>query len=521
MKTLPELAGSEISDLILPSNDQPVHEWFEMQVLRTPLAPALICQDITLTYQILNEKANRLAAQLRVQGVGPDTLVALCMDNRPELVISILAVLKAGGAYVPIDLSNPNARIKYIVADTSVSIMLTVSPYAERLIQMVPQLICVDCISIDNHYSTCNVPQQIQMQNLIYCIYTSGSTGQPKGALNEHRGFSNLVRWYIDDVGMTADDRVIVASSIGFDLTQKNILAPLCAGACVLLPSYSPANAQAFLQAFSVMRPTWINCAPSVFRTFSGSPRTRTLKTVVLGGEPIDDALILSLAGREVRLVNSYGPAECSDVAIWNVWDIADLDAARDRGQMPIGLPIRNVEILLLDSNQKSVAAGQLGEICISGLSVGRGYLNRQELNFDRFISYPHAPTTGKIYKTGDIGKLTANKLITFVGRQDSQIKIRGQRVELGEIESLLLTCEMVKSAVVCAYTLTPDDTRIVAYVVVTPNILFSIDTITKMLLNHLPTYMIPRHWVQLDVFPLNLSGKIDRQALPKPDWGR
>jgi amino acid adenylation domain-containing protein len=496
--------------------ERPVQEWFEMQVRRKPMATALVSVDATLSYQALNEWANQLAARLRKDGVKPNTLVGICIDQRVELVVGLLAVLKAGGAYIPIDPNNPDARIQYILGDTSAHTLLTISPLADRFVSFGLDLICIDDPSAVVQNTSCDLPMLTSMEHLVYCIYTSGSTGKPKGALNLHRGFANLVRWYIGDVGMMPEDRVMITSSIGFDLTQKNIMAPLCVGACVLIPPCSPADASCFLRALSAMAPTWINCAPSAFRTFANSPRTKTIKTVVLGGETIDSALIANLAGRDLRLVNSYGPTECSDVAIWNVWHMG---SATETGNMPIGRPIPNVRAHLLDITLKPIAVGDLGEICISGVGVGRGYLARPEMTAEKFIPDPFTPEGGLMYRTGDLGKLRADGAIDFVGRRDFQVKVRGHRIELGEIESCLLSCPSVKAAAVCAHDATPGDTRLVAYLVACDGIAMSFDTLAQILRGTLPDYMVPTDWLQLDILPTTLSGKIDRKALPKPGW--
>ncbi|HET9645553.1 MAG TPA: amino acid adenylation domain-containing protein [Burkholderiaceae bacterium] len=501
-----------------PGTTRPVHEWFERQVRRTPEAPALATAGgETVSYRMLNECANRLASRLRWAGVGSNTLVALCMDQGRPLVASMLAVLKAGGAYVPIDPNNPDARIRHILQDTSARLLLTMSSLAGRLADMGPELVCVDDPAIAVSGAADDLHVAVQMDQSVYCIYTSGSTGRPKGALNLHRGLSNLVAWYIGEAGLSATDRVMLASSIGFDLTQKNVIAPLCIGACVLLPQCSPADAPRFLKALSTMAPTWINCAPSTFRTFATSPRTKTLRTVVLGCETVDEALVSILKGRDLRLINSYGPTECSDVALWEQWS---MNGAVPAGNMPIGRPIAQVRSLLLDSALKPVPPGEAGEICIGGVGVGRGYLGQPDKTADRFVVDPSDPDQGLIYRTGDLGRLRADGSVEFIGRQDFQVKVRGHRIELGEIESRLLENPGVAAAAVCALEAARGDIRLVAYVVAAAaSAPLSNEALAHDLRRHLPEYMVPGVWVLLDSLPINLSGKIDRPMLPKPIW--
>ncbi|WP_168191911.1 non-ribosomal peptide synthetase [Chromobacterium phragmitis] len=497
---------------------RPVHEWFEQQVRRTPEAVALeTAAGETVSYRTLNERANRLAARLRYAGVCQNTLVALCMDQGSQLVTSLLAVLKAGGAYVPIDTSNPDSRIQYILKDTSAHLLLTMSSLVGRLAGMGCELVCVDDLSTVMFSSSDDLHVPVQTDDWVYCIYTSGSTGKPKGALNLHRGLSNLISWYLCEAGLSAMDRVIVASSIGFDLTQKNVIAPLCIGACVLLPQCTPADASRFLKALSTLAPTWINCSPSTFRTFATSPRTKTLRTVVLGGEAVDESMVSKLKGRDLRLINSYGPTECSDVALWEQWP---MNAEVPAGNMPIGRAIPQVRSVLLDSALKPVPSGEVGEICIGGVAVGGGYLGQPDKTADRFVIDPSDPDEGLIYRTGDLGRLRADGSIEFIGRQDFQVKVRGHRIELGEIESYLLENPAVGAAAVCAYEAAPGDKRLVAYVVASAeSVPLSSQVLAQDIRRHLPEYMVPCDWIQLDSLPINLNGKINRQVLPKPIW--
>lgn len=501
-----------------PASSRPVHQWFETQVEQTPDATAVVFEDSRLSYRELNARANQVARSLRDAGVTPGVLVGLCIERGPQMVVGILAVLKAGAAYLPIDPDNPDERIRFIVQDTGLGTLLTSSHLQPRFADFALNLMCLDNLAESAvHFDTTNLNLSVALQDLAYCIYTSGSTGQPKGALNTHGGFANLVQWYVrDGLHMRNDDRVMLASSVGFDLTQKNILGPLCAGACLMIPQHSPAHAMGFMKALTAYRPTWLNCAPSAFRAFAGSARTASLRMLVLGGEPVDAALLEQLRGRPLTLVNSYGPTECSDVASWCSQDMQTLAQATE---MPLGQAIPGVQVFVLDENLQPVAIGEAGEIHIAGTGVGQGYLRRAALSAQTFIPNPYGPAGSRMYKSGDLGRYLSDGSLAFIGRIDFQVKVRGHRIELGEIESRLSACAAIREAVVMALEAGAGEKRLVAYLVAGDGHVIDGEQLANTLREDLPDYMVPDTWIALPQLPLNINGKLDRKALPPPAW--
>ncbi|UTY57071.1 non-ribosomal peptide synthetase [Massilia sp. erpn] len=486
-----------------------LHQLFELQVARTPSATALLFGEQALSYAELNLRANRLAHALRADGVGPDTLVGLCVERGCDMVVGMLAILKAGGAYVPLDPDYPAQRLAYMLDDTRAPVLLLQRHLAARLPPHAARVHWLDEADTAPGQPDGNPPNRTLPQHLAYCIYTSGSTGGPKGAINTHQGVANLLAWYCP--GQAGGERIMLASSLSFDLTQKNILGPLLAGATLVIPCGGAADVAAFQDALQRHRPSRINCAPSAYRAYMEAAQPHSLRTVVLGGEPIDQALAAALAAQGIALVNSYGPTECADVALFHR---QEPDAAA--GPLPLGRPLPHVRVYVLDAALVPVPPGVAGEIHIAGSGLARGYLNRPGLSADRFIPDPYGPPGSRMYRTGDLGRHTSAGTIEFIGRLDHQVKIRGHRIELGEIEQALLRCQDVREAVITAPADPAGERRLVAYVAGTAG---RLDTaaLSQQLQQVLPAYMLPAAWVVLDAFPLNPNGKIDRAALPAP----
>ncbi|UTY57074.1 amino acid adenylation domain-containing protein [Massilia sp. erpn] len=486
-----------------------LHQLFEQQVERTPSATALLFGEQVLSYAELNLRANRLAHALRADGVGPDTLVGLCVERGCDMVVGMLAILKAGGAYVPLDPDYPAERLAYMLDDTRAPVLLLQRHLAARLPSHAARVHWLDEAGTAPGQPDGNPPNRTLPQHLAYCIYTSGSTGGPKGAINTHQGVANLLAWYCP--GQAGGERIMLASSLSFDLTQKNILGPLLAGATLVIPCGGAADVAAFQDALQRHRPSRINCAPSAYRAYMEAAQPHSLRTVVLGGEPIDQALAAALAAQGIALVNSYGPTECADVALFHR---QEPDAAA--GPLPLGRPLPHVRVYVLDAALVPVPPGVAGEIHIAGSGLARGYLNRPGLSADRFIPDPYGPPGSRMYRTGDLGRHTSAGTIEFIGRLDHQVKIRGHRIELGEIEQALLRCQDVREAVITAPADPAGERHLVAYVAGTAG---RLDTaaLSQQLQQVLPAYMLPAAWVVLDAFPLNPNGKIDRAALPAP----
>jgi amino acid adenylation domain-containing protein len=492
-----------------------VHELFDEQVRAVPEAVAVVCDGQQLSYCELDARANQVAHLLREWGVGPDVLVGLCVERGLDMVVGLLGIVKAGGAYVPLDPEYPAQRLAYMLQDTAAPVLLT----QQHLLDSLP-LHGAHTLLLDAHRAriaqqpTTTPANLSRSEHLVYCIYTSGSTGTPKGALNTHKGVANLVRWYFSpDMATVPNERVMLSSSLSFDLTQKNVLGPLLCGATLIVPTGRTADADAFHAALQRHRPTRINCAPSAYRLYRSSAPLGALRMAVLGGEPVDATLAAEFSGSPTTLVNSYGPTECADVAVAWVHPAEAPPAA-----LPLGRPIPNVQVYVVDQDLALLPAGATGELCIAGVGVGRGYLNRPELTAERFVPDPFGPPGGRMYRTGDLARYREDGCLEFLGRVDHQVKIRGQRIELGEIEAALASHPDVREAAVSARSDEGAEPRLVGYLVGDSALGQTVESVRAHLLRQLPAYMVPTAWVVLDSLPLGPNGKLDRTALPAPN---
>jgi amino acid adenylation domain-containing protein len=526
LKDLPLLSEAEREQVLVEWNDTKadfpsdkcIHQLFEEQVEKRPEAVAVIFEDQQLTYGELNAKANQLAHYLRELGVKPDTLVAICVERSLEMVIGLLGILKAGGAYVPLDPDYPKERLAFMLQDTAAPVLLMQEHLKDKLPKHIAREVRLDADwnSISQHPTT-NPDNVTLPQHLAYCIYTSGSTGRPKGAVNMHQGFVNLVHWYFcQELGTQSTERVMLASSLGFDLTQKNVLGSIVSGATLIIPPGTITDIDNFRVTVEKHQPTRINCAPSAYQAYQGAASASSLCTVILGGEPIEATLVAELSAKQIVLVNSYGPTECADVAISYL-----NRPGKGIINIPLGWPISNVQVFILDEALNPIPIGVAGEIYIAGVGVSRGYLNRPDLTAERFIPHSFGEPGGRMYKTGDVGRYLSDGSIEFLGRIDQQVKIRGFRIELGEIESMLLIHPCISQTVVTAREDSPGDKRLVAYVVTKEKSHLTVNNLRAHLQKNLPEYMVPAAWVFLDTLPLNPNGKIDRKALPMPELSR
>ncbi len=357
----------------------------------------------------------------------------------------------------------------------------------------------------------------LEPHHLAYVIYTSGSTGRPKGVMVEHRGLSNLLDWYLEDLGLCSDDTVLLVSSYSFDLTQKNILGPLLAGGRLHLAG--PFVPDALVAQIRREGITHINLSPSAFHALidaAGAEGLGGLRRVVLGGEPIQPARLQALPEPRPRFINSYGPTECSDVVAWHTLD-AELDRYR-AASVPLGRSVRNVRLYVLDAHRQPVPTGVAGEIYVGGAGVGRGYRNLPELTGACFLADPfHGEGQARMYKTGDLGRWLANGSLEYLGRSDDQVKLRGFRVELGEIGASLARCDGVREAAVLAREDAPGEQRLVAYYVAEPGAAVEASALRRHMQAQLPEHMVPAAYVRLEHLPLTPNGKLDRRALPAP----
>ncbi|HET7867921.1 MAG TPA: amino acid adenylation domain-containing protein, partial [Burkholderiaceae bacterium] len=495
-----------------------IHQRFEQQVRRTPESPALVFEDTTLSYAQLDAQTNRLAHHLIALGVRPDSRVALCLPRGIHMVVALLATLKAGGAYVPLDPGYPPERLAFMLEDSRPRVLLTDA--ATRAALPTPTEIAV--VQLDDprpwHDRPAHAPDAaalgLQSGHLAYVIYTSGSTGRPKAAAVTRQGLRNLLAWHVDDMQLTPEHSVLLATSHSFDLTQKNMLGPLLVGATLHLAP-EPFDPQAILQCIDAHRIAYLNMSPSAFHALidtRGLQHNRSLRRVVLGGEPIQVGRLLQLSEPRPEFINSYGPTECSDVVAFHT---LGEPLSQYAGGVPIGRPLRNTRIHVLDAMGSLVPIGAIGEIHIAGAGVARGYLNRPDLTAERFVPDPFGPKGSRMYRSGDLGRWKPDGTLEFLGRNDHQVKIRGFRIELGEIEAALLACPGVREAVVLTREDEPGNKRLVAYLTGSQ---LQPEALRVALARSLPEYMVPAAYVLLEALPLTPNGKLDRKALPAPE---
>ncbi len=505
-----------------------IHHLIEAQVERTPDAVALIFEGQSLTYHQLNARANQLAHYLRTQGAEPGTIIGICMEYSIEMIVGLLGILKAGSAYTPLDPNYPAERLSTMISDAQPLLVLTQSHLQTRLPNKT-QFIAVDQATdllkaqpIENPSITVKLPTA---DDLIYVLFTSGSTGRPKGAGVYHRSFTNLVQWFISDLELTAQDSVLLISSLSFDLTQKNIYAPLLCGGTlhlVEMPIFDPHQIGRAIERYDI---SWVNCTPSTFYAVVDSTSTSliSLRYVVLGGEPITMPRLIDWLEQpeiEAKIVNTYGPTECTDICTFYV---VEEPSRFINHPVPLGRPIDNIQLYILDQQLQLVPIGAVGELCIAGAGVGMGYINDPEMTEQKFRSpsFTADPVVQvRLYKTGDLARYQPDGTIEFLGRIDHQVKIRGFRVELGDIEAALNQHPNIHEAVVIAQETAMGGKRLVAYFVATDLPQKSqqfLHTLRQYLQQRLPDHMIPAIFVPLDQLPLTPNGKVNRQALPEP----
>jgi amino acid adenylation domain-containing protein len=506
------------------SQHQLVHELFEQQVERTPDAVAVVFEEQSVTYAELNAKANQLGRYLRARQVGPDQLVAVCTERGVEMIVALLGILKAGGAYIPLDPSYPTGRLAQMLEDARPKVLLT----QERLKKQLPHT-SGEVIALDGDWS--RIAQQrtdnlappdpeLNAHRLAYVIYTSGSTGTPKGVMVEHAGVVNFLTSMRDRPGIAATDRLLAVTTVSFDIAALEIYLPLVNGARLFLASRETAlDANRLMALLEENDISILQATPATWQLLlSAGWQGRANLEALCGGEALSKDLATTLCSRVGALWNLYGPTETT---IWSCrWK---LDEPTGSAVEPIGHPLSNTQVYILDSHAQPVPVGVAGEIYIGGAGVARGYLNRPELTAQRFLPDPFSATPGaRLYRTGDLGRWRPDGAIEYLGRNDHQIKIRGFRIELGEIESQLLQHPQVKEAVVLAREDEPGDKRLLAYVTVRNLSETGSDSCTSELREHLkrllPDQMIPNAFVILQNFPLTPNGKLDRRALPAPD---
>jgi amino acid adenylation domain-containing protein len=507
--------------------DKCVHELIEEQAARTPDAIAVVYESERLTCAELNARANRLAHHLRSLGVRPDDRVAICAERSLEMVIGLLAIHKAGGAYVPLDPGYPAERLAFMLEDSAPTVALTHGAARAALEEGMarlahrPPILAVDDDAAWIHEPTVNPdPAEVGLtsRHLAHVIYTSGSTGQPKGAMNEHRGVVNRVAWGQRAYGLTPGDRVLQKTPFSFDVSAWEFFWPLSTGARLVMARpgghRNPAYLSDIIRAEGI---TTLHFVPSMMGAFlevAEASNCMSLRRVFTSGEALPAGLVRLFHQRlpGVELHNLYGPTETAiEVTAWTS------TAGALPANIPIGRPISNTRIYILDRNREPVPIGATGEIHIGGVQVCRGYLNRPRLTAERFIANPFVEGE-RLYRTGDLGRFRPDGTIEYLGRNDFQVKIRGFRIELGEIEARLAEHPGVREAVVLAREDAPGEKRLVAYITARPGAAPpGAEALREHLAASLPEYMVPAAYVALEALPLSANGKLDRKALPAP----
>ena len=505
--------------------DRCVHQLFEAQVRRTPQNLAVVFGEDQLSYEALNLRANRLAHHLQALGVGPDVVVGICLERSTEMVVALLGVLKAGGAYLPLDPAYPLERLGFMLADAGAPVLVTSTGLGDRLPDTAATVVRLDreASAIAQRPGT-DPDSDVRPDHLAYVIYTSGSTGVPKGVAMSHRPLSNLLTWQIAQAAFTPGGTTLQFAAVGFDVSFQEIFATWCSGGALVLTTDEDRR-----DAAQVLRLLSERAVNRLFVPFVGlqqiadSARFRNalpgaLGLVVTAGEqlrvtPAVVDFFTSLSRASLR--NQYGPSEthvASEFALSG-------DARNWPALPPIGRPIANTRIYLLDRWLNPVPVGVPGEIHIAGVGLARGYLNQPALTAERFLPDLFGPEPGgRMYRTGDLGRYRLDGDIEFLGRLDHQVKVRGFRVELGEVESVLSQQPGVRQAAVSTWDDGHGERRLVAYVVAEPGVVTTASELRRFLVARLPEHLIPSAFVALDTLPLSPNGKVDRRALPDPD---
>ncbi|ASS75351.1 hypothetical protein CIG75_10345 [Tumebacillus algifaecis] len=493
-----------------------VHRLFEEQVRRTPDRIAVSFDDVSLTYQQLDELANRRADQLLALGIEKETLVGLYLNRSHELIVSILAIWKAGGAYVPLDPSHPQERVIFTLQDARAAVLVTESSLLSTWMDEIEQVLCIDVDRKDQQMIDRQVHPQSHPHQLAYVIYTSGSTGQPKGVQIEHRSLTNLLFSLQNKLSFSERDVLVAVTTITFDISTVDLFLPLITGAQVVVAnSDQVADARLLAQLLQEKNATVLQATPATwYQLINSGWQGKQDLLVMSGGESMPRALADDLLMRSREVWNLYGPTETTVYATGG--------RVGAQGTVLIGEALDNVEAYVLDAHLQPVPLGAKGELYVGGVCLARGYLNRLELTAEKFIPHPFSSSDeARLYKTGDIARYQADGNLEILGRVDNQVKVRGYRIELGEIEATLTEHQEVKQAAIIVTDAGDGDVRLIGFV--TMKFAVTATTLKRKELRHflksrLPDYMVPAHLVILEEMPLTTSGKVDRKALKVPD---
>jgi amino acid adenylation domain-containing protein len=521
LSQLPFMTKIEQSQVLVDWNDtataypknECIHQLFEEQVKCTPDAVAVLFEDEQITYSDLNDRANQLGHHLRTLGVGPDVLVGICMKRSMDMLVGLLAILKAGGAYVPLDPTYPPDRLAFMVTDAQVKVLLS----QRELLPDLP-LLQAPVICLDTDWATwareprTNSSGQTHPKNLAYVIYTSGSTGRPKGVAIEHHSAVTFLYWAKETFTQQELSGLLASTSICFDLSVFELFVPLSWGGRVILAE----NALQLPTLLARQEVTLINTVPSAMATLIRVDAIPpSVQSVNLAGEALQSKLVQQIYQQETiqQVFNLYGPSEDTTYSTYAVLKKGI------PGLPPIGRPISNTQIYLLDEHLQPVPIGIAGEVYIGGMGLARGYLNRPGLTAETFLPHPFSTEPGaRLYRTGDLARYLPDGNICYTGRIDYQVKVRGYRIEVGEIEAALEKHSGVRECVVVVREDEVGDKRLVAYVVTREPSAPAISELRQYVQRTLPDYMVPAVFLLMEALPLTPNGKVDRRALPEPD---
>ncbi len=531
ISNLPILTKGEQDQMFLKWNDTKedypedkcIHQLFETQVEKSPDAFAVIYEDDKLTYRELNERSNQLAHYLRKQGVGPDVLVGICIDRSIEMIVSLLGILKAGGAYIPLEPAYPQERLEHMIDDSKAGILLS----EEYLLDYLPETVVKKVYlgrdrDVISRCSTENISNLTNADNLAYIIYTSGSTGDPKGVAIEHKAVVNQLYWRQELLRLDNNDLVLQKTPYSFDVSVWELFMPLMFGSRLLIAKPEGHKDPAYLiKLIQEQEVTTLHFVPSMLQIFlesTGVEKCTSIKCVISSGEVLSfDLQNRFFSSLTAQLYNLYGPTEATvDASFW--------DCRKNLLQkiVPIGYPISNYKLYILDKHLQPVPIGVSGELFIGGVGLARGYINRTDLTAERFIDNPFFKNNNeRLYKTGDMASYLPDGAIKFLGRTDYQVKLRGFRIELGEIEAVLVRYPGVEQVVVMAREDEPGNKLLVVYFVSEKGFEPVTSELRNFLKKQLPEYMIPSFFILLESLPIMPNGKVDRKALPAPDQKR
>jgi amino acid adenylation domain-containing protein len=521
------------NDTAVPVAESTLPELFEAQVIKTPEATAVVYEEQSLTYAELNRLANQLAHLLRERGVGPEVIVGICVERSLEMVVGLLGILKAGGAYLPLDPSHPGERLGFMLEDAQPLCVITAGAAAEVL----PSSLSL--LQLDQDETVAALVAQLQTnpkrsgllpEHSAYVLYTSGSTGKPKGVVMPHGNLANLIRWQVDRSEFCSLRRVVQFAALGFDVAFQETFSTLCSGGSLFLiheeMRHDPAELMEFIWEKRIERlflpyvalQSLAEVVSDSGGKFEGADEGSPLKEIITAGEQLrvegGVARFFNQLG-DCSLKNQYGPTESHVVSSFELLGKIAVWPALP----PIGRPIWNTQIYVLDGHLRPVPVGVSGELYIAGAGLARGYLNRPELTSERFIASPYGEPGSRMYRSGDVARYRADGNLEYLRRVDDQVKIRGFRIELGEIEAALSGHTSVAQSVVVAREDAPGDKRLVAYVVAASGSSIDAAELRSYLGRSLPEYMVPSAYVVLESLPLSPNGKLDRKQLPAPEW--